>query len=235
MASSTGSEKLDRCKGTRMSTVILGDSRLRGLGKDKRFNDCVLHVRSGAKIQDHLSFVKQSKSESEKKLFIICLGINNVRDDIKGLSSSERKNHYNEIIRHFNSLLRTIKRQNRDNKVVIATIPPKELLRSVQKYPEKSDLEAKYITDKHQVEFEKFIVEINDEIADFNEKLTGHHLPLHSELRTHRGSGSTYKRNPKNKTSQFRYYKLYDGLHPNSELLNRWTEKIIALRLKLKF
>lgn len=45
-----------------MTTIILGDFRLKGA----TFQDekCVLHIKSGSKIQNHKSFVKRLKHKS---------------------------------------------------------------------------------------------------------------------------------------------------------------------------
>lgn len=81
-------------------------------------------------------------------------------------------------------------------KVIIATIPPKELERATRKYPHESEKLGK-ITHNHQKSYENFVSSINaDFINDFNKKETQVHMSLHMTLRQHRGRrGSVYSYN----------------------------------------
>lgn len=221
-----------------MTTIILGDSRLKGLVATFQDENCVLHIKSGSKIKDHTSFVKRlrHKSLKERKLFIVCVGINNIPDNLKDCSNDARDEYFTEIVRQFISLAKVIKRKHEGSKTVIATIPPKDVLKSVTKYPSKSELTPREVTSKHQRSFEQFVTEVNDLfISEFNKKHTGKHLAFHSQLRTHRGSGASRKSCPKSKTSQYYYHKLSDGLHPGEELLQVWIKKITDLRRELQF
>ena len=116
-----------------MTTIMLGDSRLKGA----TFQDenCVLHIKSGSKIQNHKSFVKRLRHKSLKgrKLFIVCVGINNIPDNLKNCSNDARDEYFTEIVRQFISLAKVINRKHEGIKTVIATIPPKYILKSVTK------------------------------------------------------------------------------------------------------
>ena len=107
---------------------------------------------------------------------------------------------------------------NRANRVIIATIPPKDLRYSVEKYPNKADIELYRITTRHQAAYEKFINRVNEQFVNkFNEDETRIHLALHTNLRIHRS---------RRRSSKFCYSKLYDGIHPRKSLKREWIEKI---------
>lgn len=69
-----------------MTTIILGDSRLKGLVATFQDENGVLHIKSGSKIKDHTSFVKRlrHKSLKERKLYCLC-GNKQYSRQLKGL------------------------------------------------------------------------------------------------------------------------------------------------------
>ena len=107
--------------------------------------------------------------------------------------------------------------------MLIATIPPKDLKRSVEKYPQKASLAYEEITSAHQKAYEDFVSKINKFINDINAEETGVHLPLHADLRIHRGR----------RGSSFYYHKLYDGLHPDGDLRTKWFSRIYEAYQKI--
>lgn len=218
-----------------MTTIILADSRFKDLKQDNEFSDCILHIRSGSRIQDHVSFVKrhERKHSAANKLYVVLLGINNIRDDIKDLDAETLDAHKETVQRNFRTLIRAIKSKNKRNVYVIGTIAPKDLLRSISKYPRKSELLLKNITSEHQKKYEDFVVEVNKDVNDLNNNGSGAHLALHTDLRIHRGSGATRRATPKSRTSRFFYDKLRDGLHPGKELLDIWKRKILDVKYQL--
>ena len=48
------------------------------------------------------------------------------------------------------------------NEIIIATISPKDLRQSVEKYPDKVDLELYRISIRHQAALEKFVTRLNE-------------------------------------------------------------------------
>lgn len=206
-----------------MSSVILADSRLRGIEHEHSFQSFILNVKPGSQIKDHKKFVKQLLKRKSPKLFIICVGINDIPEDIKDRTRNEREKLFVKITVKFHSLVKTIKK-SQNTKIIIATIPPKDLAKSVAKYPTKAAIEVDKITPAHQSEFEWFVARINNYIGDFNKTETGHHLPLHTQLRTHRSRRGS---------SAYRYTKFSDGLHPRESLKQTWYRKILDIHRKL--
>ncbi|MES9884657.1 MAG: SGNH/GDSL hydrolase family protein [Sedimenticola sp.] len=201
-----------------MSAVLLTDSRFCGVELDPRFRKFGLNVKPGSQIKDHKKYVKkQQKRKSPPTIYVICVGINDIPDNLKDKTKSERQKLFVKITSKFRSLIKCIKKVKPSASIVVATIPPKDLLRSVTKYPHKSSLNISDITDSHQLAFEKFVIKVNDFIDNLNKSETGQHLPLHTALRTHRGRrGST----------RFRYHKFTDGIHPLQSLKDVWLNKI---------
>jgi uncharacterized protein (UPF0248 family) len=98
---------------------------------------------------------------------------------------------------------------------IIATIPPKDLIQTLLKYPHKSE-KIETITRDHQTSYENFACRINEEFINmFNNNETEVHIPLHRALRVRRGG-------------RYQYYKLHDGLHPGDELKKDWMEMILT-------
>ncbi|MES9879299.1 MAG: SGNH/GDSL hydrolase family protein [Sedimenticola sp.] len=209
-----------------MSTVVLADSRLKGIEKDPNFPPSffTFNVKSGSRIKDHKQFVKRLGREHRAyNLFIIAVGINDIPDDIADKTDNCVNKLLTKVTSKYHVLCRTIKKSNSNAQIVIATIPPKHLLRSIQKYPQKSPIDVQQVTDKHQSSFAQFLSRVNTYINDFNTRETGRHLPLHTNLRNHRGRRRT----------KFRYDKFTDGLHPSTELKRNWFNTILDLRQDL--
>ena len=98
---------------------------------------------------------------------------------------------------------------------IIATIPPKDLIQTLLKYPHKSE-KIETITRDHQTSYENFVCRINEEFINmFNNNETEVHIPLHRALRVRRGG-------------RYQYYKLHDGLHPGDEVKKDWMEMILT-------
>ena len=111
-----------------------------------------------------------------------------------------------------------VHRLNKANRIIIATIPPKDLRHSVEKYPTKADIDFYRISTRHKAAYERFINRVNENFVNqFNEDETGIHLALHTNLRVHRSRG---------RASKFVYSKLYDGIHPRKFLKRVRFEKI---------
>ncbi|MES9905630.1 MAG: SGNH/GDSL hydrolase family protein [Sedimenticola sp.] len=209
-----------------MSTVILADSRLKGIEKQHQFPSSrfTFNVKSGSQIKDHKIFVKHlSKGHRQYQLYIIAVGINDIPEDIADKTPSEIEKLVTKIKAKFRSLCKSIKEISPEASIVIATIPPKCLLQSVRKYPRKSTINEHDITKHHQKSFEHFVSRINSFIDEFNVQRTGKHLSLHTNLRTHRGR----------RRCKYTYHKLTDGLHPGQELKREWWDRILDLHQSL--
>ena len=67
-----------------MTTVVLGDSRLKGLQNFEGFqaSNIYLNIHSGARFKDQKRFIKRRwlRSVTGRKLFIVCLGINDIHE-----------------------------------------------------------------------------------------------------------------------------------------------------------
>jgi len=85
------------------------------------------------------------------------VGINNIPDNLKDYSNDARDGYFTEIARQLISLAKVIKRKHERSKTVIATIPPKDVLKSVTKYPSKTERTPSEVTSKHQRSFEQFV------------------------------------------------------------------------------
>ncbi|CAG2219780.1 unnamed protein product [Mytilus edulis] len=148
----------------------------------------------------------------------LSVGINNIPEDIYGRTGEDLDVLYKRIVKKFNQIEIAVKTVAFNAKVVIATIPPKELERTIRKYPHKSE-KLGTLTRNHQQSYENFVCRINEDfINDFNQKETQVHIPLHRALRQHRGR----------RGSVFSYNKLRDGLHPDHDLKKHWMEMIVS-------
>jgi hypothetical protein len=70
---------------------------------------------------------------------------------------------YERIIRKYQQVDQGIKSITRHIKLVIATIPPKDLIQTLLKYPHKSE-KIETITRDHQTSYENFVCRINEEL-----------------------------------------------------------------------
>ena len=155
---------------------------------------------------------------SAPTLFIVCVGINDIPECVYDLSERRQEEIYSDIVYSFKKIRDYAHRINEANRVIIATIAPKDLRHSVQKYPHKADIELSRISARHQGAYERFVCHLNDKlINNFNEDETSIHLALHTDLRLHRSRG---------RSSRFMYNKLYDGIHPCKSLKKNWFEKV---------
>ena len=94
---------------------------------------------------------------------------------------------YERVIRKYQQVDQGIKSINRHIKLIIATIPPKDLIQTLLKYPHKSE-KIETITRDHQTSYENFVCRINEEFINmFNNNETEVHIPLHRALRVRRG------------------------------------------------
>lgn len=207
-----------------MKTLIIGDSRVKGLGEIRIDSDediekeVVYHCIPGGKIQDVKAYFKGRKFKKLNKhrlLICVCIGINDIPENIHEREKQSVNNLFHDILNKFKGLIRAANRKNRHNKVILATIAPKDLTKTIAKYPNKCESIDK-VTFEHQRAFESFIDKINKEyIQDFNCENTGIHIPFHRSLRQHRR---------REKVEHFYYHKLSDGLHPITDLKKKWKE-----------
>jgi hypothetical protein len=87
---------------------------------------------------------------------------------------------YERVIRKYQQFDQGIKSINRHIKLIIATIPPKDLIQTLLKYPHKSE-KIETITRDHQTSYENFVCRINEEFINmFNNNETEVHIPLQS-------------------------------------------------------
>lgn len=213
-----------------MTTIILGDSRLKGLHRIRGFQGrhIVLNVTSGAKLGDQKRFIKKERLQSIKgrKLFCVCLGINDIREDIGALNIDSQKRELTKVRQSITSIVQNIRKYHSNNtQIVIATIPPKDVKKAAEKYPSKSYVQAENVDRNVQLDFENFVEKINNTINSFNREESHVHLPLHRYVRIHRGS----------RRSKYYYDKFTDGLHPNEELKQKWACEILSVKEKLGF
>ena len=209
-----------------MTTIILGDSRLKGIKQEAKFNrsNVQCHVKPGSTFSRHKKYVRHLKNKHRQiSAFIVCLGVNDIPENIATLSKQKESKLFISVTKSIKSLVKKIKKHNDSVKVLIATIPPKDLKRSVEKYPQKASLTLEEITSAHQKTYEDFVSKINNFINDINAEETGVHLPLHVDLRIHRGR----------RGSSFYYHKLYDGLHPDDDLKTKWFDRIYEAYQKM--
>ena len=96
------------------------------------------------------------------KLFIICIGINDIPEGLYDLSERRQEEIYYNLVHSFKKIKDYVQRINRSNRVIIAIIPPKDLRHSVEKYPNEADIEIYRITTRHHVAYEKFIYRVNE-------------------------------------------------------------------------
>lgn len=207
-----------------MTTVILGDSRLRGIDRESFFQreSIVLRVRPGSSLKSHKIQLKRDKTfwkSNTLKSCIICVGINDIPENIADLSNQGQNRLFVKITKRLARLTEKVKKYCASGKVIVATIPPKDLRRSIEKYPQHAVLAVNELTREHQKQFEIFVDRLNKFVNELNVKGTGIHMPLHVNLRIHRGR----------RGSKFYYDKLIDGLHPNDELKKTWFQKIQEL------
>ena len=212
-----------------MTTIILGDSRLKGLHHFEGFQaqNIYLNIRSGAKLRDQKRFIKKRflRHIRGRKLFFVCLGINDIPENIGTLTANGQKDELSKVRRKISSVIDNIKRYHPLALIVFATIPPKDVKKSAEKYPEKSLVPAENVTRNIQLDFENFVERINNTINAINREETGHHLPFHKYVRTHRG----------HRRSKFRYDMFHDGLHPCSDLKQIWANEILKIKVELQF
>ncbi|MCG8049193.1 MAG: hypothetical protein N0E48_26940 [Candidatus Thiodiazotropha endolucinida] len=212
-----------------MTTVILGDSRLKGLHRFEGFQAQNIHlnIRSGEKLSDQKRFIKQRwlRHIRGRKLFLVCLGINDIPENIGTLSTPRQQEELSKVKGKINSVIDNIKRYHPQSQTVFATIPPKDVRKSAEKYPHKSLVSAENVTEIIQLDFENFVEKINNTINSFNRDETGNHLALHKFIRIRRG----------HRRSKFYYNKFRDGLHPFRELKRVWANEILKIKAQLGF
>ena len=120
-----------------MTTVVLGDSRLKGLHSLEGYqaSNIYLNIHSGARFKDQKRFKKRRwlRSVSGRKLFIVCLGINAIPE----LAISGQTVELTKVRRKIFSVVDQIRKYHSTVQIILATIPPKDVRRSAEKYPEK--------------------------------------------------------------------------------------------------
>ena len=216
-----------------MTTIVLADSRLKGIESERYFRDDSVHLNvvSGSKIKDHKRFVRNLRKNKvyksgQRLLFVISVGINDIPDNLSDKSVSKRRKVFKRVTGRYQSLVKEINKFGNKCKIVIATVPPKDLRKCANKYPAKSLIPSDKITDEHQLEFSGFINKLNSYIKEYNEKTTQCHLPFHVPFRTHRGRRGS---------SKFYFHKLKDGIHARTVVKQTWFKKIVNLRRNLRF
>jgi len=194
-----------------MKTIIIGDSRLCGLARLGEDETTWWHCVSGSKMSDHKTLLKSKKFKNYCRsavLVFICVGINDIPEDILSRTTDKLDHLYVNIVNKYRRIVKAAKKHNPNNRVVIGTIASKDLDKTIKKYPQKSEYIDR-VTIEHQRAFEKFVQKINEQCSNvFNESETGVHIPLHRRLRQHRGR----------KRTQFHYHKFHDGFLPTSDL-----------------
>ena len=200
-----------------MSTEIYTDSRFTGLETYFTSPNISTHVIKGGGVKQIKQLLRREQPSSPK-LYVICVGINDIPEGIYDLSDRRQEEIYSDLVWSFKKINEYIQRLNRANRAIIATIPPKDLRHATEKYPHKADIELHRITTRHQAAYEKFICRVNEKFVNcFNQEETGIHLALHTNLRIHRSKG---------RSSKFFYGRLYDGIHPQKSLKTEWIRKI---------
>ena len=145
----------------------------------------------------------------------LSVGVNDILENIYDRTERELTKVYERVIRKYQQVDQGIKSINRHIKLIIATIPHKDLIQTLLKYPHKSE-KIETITRDHQTSYENFVCRINEEFINmFNNNETEVHIPLHRALRVRRGG-------------RYQYYKQHDGLHPGDELKKDWMEMILT-------
>lgn len=202
-----------------MLTEIYTDSRFAGLDAHFSSPNICAQVISGGGVKNVKRLLRARLNKpSAPTLFIVCVGINDIPECVHDLSEGRQEGIYSDIVYSFKKIRDYAHRINQANRVIIATVAPKDLRHSVQKYPHKADIELYRISTRHQGAYERFVCRLNDKfINNFNEDETSIHLALHTDLRLHRSRG---------RSSRFMYNKLYDGIHPCKSLKKSWFKKV---------
>lgn len=212
-----------------MRVIFISDSRLCGvermrLGSSSSVvNKINYYCVPGLQLDGVKQYVHSERFEKlcrhHRVIVFLSVGVNDIPENIYDRTEQELTNVYERIIRKYQQVDQGIKSINRHIKLVIATIPPKDLIQTSLKYPQKSE-KIETITREHQTSYENFVCRINEEFINmFNNKETKVHIPLHRALRVRRGRRGA---------GRYQYYKLHDGLHPGDELKKDWMEMILT-------
>jgi hypothetical protein len=109
--------------------------------------------------------------------------VNDIPENIYDRTEQELTKVYERVIRKYQQVDQGIKSINRHIKLIIATIPPTDLIQTLLKYPHKSE-KIETITCDHQTSYENFVCRVNEEFINmFNNNETEVHIPLHRALR----------------------------------------------------
>jgi hypothetical protein len=91
--------------------------------------------------------------------------VNDIPENIYDRTERELTKVYERVIRKYQQVDQGIKSINRHIKLIIATIPPKDLIQTLLKYPHKSE-KIETITRDHQTSYENFVCRINEEFIN---------------------------------------------------------------------
>ena len=91
------------------------------------------------------------------------ISVNDISENIYDRTERELTKVYERVIRKYQQVDQGNKSINRHIKLIIATIPPKDLIQTLLKYPHKSE-KIETITRDHQTSYENFVCRINEEL-----------------------------------------------------------------------
>ena len=98
-------------------------------------------------------------------IVFLSVGVNDISENIYDRTERELTKVYERVIRKYQQVDQGIKSINRHIKLIIATIPPKDLIQTLLKYPHKSE-KIETITRDHQTSYENFVCRINEEFIN---------------------------------------------------------------------
>lgn len=208
-----------------MRVIFISDSRLCGVERMSLGSSCSVvdkinyYCVPGLQLDRVKQYINSERFEKlcrhHRVVVFLSVGVNDILENIYDRTERELTKVYERVIRKYQQVDQGIKSINRHIKLIIATIPPKDLIQTLLKYPHKSE-KIETITRDHQTSYENFVCRINEEFINmFNNNETEVHIPLHRALRVRRGG-------------RYQYYKLHDGLHPGDELKKDWMEMILT-------
>ena len=193
-----------------VSTEIYTDSHFTGLKAHITSPNVKTNVIRGGGVNCVKRLLKakiKQNTSHRAKLYIVCISVNDIPEGVYDVSEQRLEEIYSNLIFSLRRIKTLVQKLNAQNKLIIATIPPKDLRQAVEKYPDRADIELYRITTRHQGAYERFVTRVN------NESETGIHNPLHADLRIHRSRG---------RSSKYFYNKLYDRLHTCASLKQKW-------------
>jgi hypothetical protein len=229
---------------------LYGDSRGCGLtdtltAATPRSVRIVEKATPGATLQEILAQFKRDlrRYRGEKILAIIVAGICNLttRTGKKGsrtlqVSYDQSQDNIAEIKGAYNEFTRFSKQAGID--LVLTTIVPASIEKANQHYIKKRYLlkqNLAYSPDQvrtQQKQLEKDIILLNEHVASTTKGNGFNHINLSASVTRSSKKGAGGNRKKKKKVSRFYYTDLFDGVHPNKTLRDRWIDKVRNLCAK---